>query len=66
MIMPFGKHQGRELTDVPYEYLVWVRTNIPLKSKKLKTEIEWCILEIETEWQENEDMCAWYGMLEEH
>ena len=65
MTMTFGKYQGYELTEIPYEYLVWVRTNVQIKSRKLKQEIEWRILEIEAYWQECEELSNWWG-LDEH
>lgn len=64
MIMSFGKYQGYELTEIPYEYLVWVRTNVQIKSRKLKQEIEWRILDIEAYWQECEGMCR--SLYDEH
>ncbi len=59
MEMPFGKYQGRKIEEIPYDYLVWLRTNVPLKSKNLKTAIEYRILDIEAEWQACEDLCIW-------
>ncbi len=26
MLMPFGKHQGKPLSSLPYDYLLWLRT----------------------------------------
>lgn len=57
MEMTFGKYKGYDIKEIPYEYLVWVRTNVDIKYRKLKQEIEWRILEIEAYWQECEDMC---------
>ena len=30
MRMPFGKHKGRELTEIPPDYLEWVARNLTI------------------------------------
>jgi hypothetical protein len=30
MKMPFGKHKGRELTEIPPDYLEWIATNLTI------------------------------------
>jgi len=37
-IMPFGKHKGRALSDIPEDYLVWVLDNCNL-TPRLRTAI---------------------------
>ena len=27
-IMPFGKHQGKEMQEVPADYLIWLKDNM--------------------------------------
>lgn len=27
MTMPFGKHKGEDLADIPVDYLVWIEEN---------------------------------------
>lgn len=31
-IMPFGKHKGEYLGDIPLDYLIWVYENLDLHS----------------------------------
>ena len=31
MQMPFGKYEGREITDVPKGYLRWLENNVPIQ-----------------------------------
>lgn len=38
--MPFGKHKGKPLTDVPSDYLLWVYENKDDLYGNLKTYIE--------------------------
>jgi uncharacterized protein (DUF3820 family) len=40
MIMPFGKHKGIELDDVPANYLLWCYENIPQLDYGVKAYIE--------------------------
>ena len=40
MIMPFGKHRGKQLRDVPEPYLVWVLDNCNDISPTLRWAIE--------------------------
>ncbi len=40
MYMPFGKHRGRPLEDVPHTYLLWVLDNCTNISGTLRAEIE--------------------------
>lgn len=37
--MLFGKHKGKEVSEVPRKYLEWVEANIPIRSKELAEEI---------------------------
>ncbi len=36
MKMPFGKHAGLELTDVPRQYLIWLRRQPNLRGPLVK------------------------------
>ena len=38
--MPFGKHKGKDLEDIPEPYLTWVLDHCELKSASLETEIK--------------------------
>lgn len=40
MRMPFGKHRGKELRDIPDDYLLWVLGNIEYLNPVLRREIE--------------------------
>lgn len=40
MKMPFGKYYGKELQDIPDEYLNWALDNVKFKSPELKKSIE--------------------------
>jgi uncharacterized protein (DUF3820 family) len=40
MEMPFGKHKGTKLEDIPKHYLLWVLDHCVFKSPTLKGEIE--------------------------
>jgi hypothetical protein len=40
MEMPFGKHKGTKLEEVPKHYLLWILDNCDMKSPTLKSEIE--------------------------
>lgn len=42
-VMPFGKHKGKDLSDIPLFYITWVITNI-IDDNEL---INQCELEIE-------------------
>jgi hypothetical protein len=37
--MPFGKHKGQELRDVPQDYLCWILANIQDLNSVLRDEI---------------------------
>lgn len=40
-LMPFGKHKGKRLIDVPAHYLIWLlEFNEPLRNQQLKEYIE--------------------------
>ena len=39
MRMTFGKHKGRELSDIPHDYLLWVLDNCGTASLTLRMEI---------------------------
>lgn len=36
-LMPFGKHQGKKLVDVPGSYLLWLESNINLKNSNKRS-----------------------------
>ena len=38
--MPFGKHRGEPLGDIPLDYLDWVLENCELRSERLREAIE--------------------------
>jgi hypothetical protein len=40
MEMPFGKHKGEELEDIPVSYLRWVLRTVDLFDDELRQEIE--------------------------
>ncbi len=35
--MPFGKHQGKPVCELPYDYLVWLYNEVDLDSDLLAT-----------------------------
>ncbi len=39
MTMPFGKHKGEHIDDVPLDYLMWVYENCDLRSEALASAI---------------------------
>ena len=39
MIMPFGKHKGEDVGDLPDDYLMWMDENITFKSDDLEKAI---------------------------
>lgn len=39
MIMPFGKHRGREVNDLPKNYLQWLIDNVEFTSQRLEDAI---------------------------
>lgn len=39
MTMPFGKHKGEHVNDVPLDYLMWVVENCDLRSETLAAAI---------------------------
>lgn len=45
MKMPFGKHRGGQVEDIPHDYLLWVLDNVKKLSPTLRSEI-YCVLEI--------------------
>lgn len=49
MRMPFGKHRGKDLADIPDDYLVWVLDNCETISPTLRRAIE-ARLDIEAEY----------------
>lgn len=38
--MPFGKHKGTELEDLPKEYIEWVLTNVENLNWRLEEELQ--------------------------
>lgn len=38
--MPFGKHRGERLSDIPFSYLAWVLDNVESLNHYLRTAIE--------------------------
>lgn len=40
MKMPFGKHRGEDLEDIPDDYLVWILDNLDDLSPTLRRAIE--------------------------
>ncbi len=38
--LPFGKHRGKRLRDVPEHYLSWLRFNVPDLDANLKAAVE--------------------------
>ena len=47
--MPFGKHKGEPLSDVPAAYLNWLWKNRPLSDKMLSNYIENSLHELKQE-----------------
>ena len=39
MKMPFGKHVGEEVAEIPGNYLAWLWENVELRSRQLIREI---------------------------
>lgn len=39
MKMPFGKHVGEEIAEIPETYLIWLWENVELRSRDLIREI---------------------------
>lgn len=66
MTMTFGKYEGYDISDIPYEYLIWVRTNVKFKNYYLRRSIEHRIYDIEAEWQACEDLCLYHGHYNEY
>lgn len=52
--MTFGKYRGQEISEIPYEYLVWAQKYT--KNLYLRTAIEHRILELESEWLKCEEL----------
>lgn len=40
MEMPFGKHQGEEVEEIPVSYLRWILRNVHIRDDELREEIE--------------------------
>lgn len=40
MIMPFGKHKGQPVEDLPEDYLQWLKDNVELRSRRLKDAVD--------------------------
>lgn len=40
LTMPFGKHKGELLEDLPTEYIEWVLTNVESLNWRLKEELQ--------------------------
>ena len=40
MLMPFGKHKGEPIEDLPVDYLEWALGNIETLSPSLQAEME--------------------------
>jgi len=41
--MPFGKHRGKELDDIPLDYLEWLLHNVELRDPRLREEVEYLV-----------------------
>ena len=41
MIMPFGKHEGKDLEDIPSKYLYWLAENCDDDVIAVKADEEW-------------------------
>lgn len=41
MIMPFGKHRGKDMEDIPSSYLKWVAENIDKEDVAMAADEEW-------------------------
>ena len=41
--MPFGKHRGQRLEDIPQSYLCWVLDNVANLSPTLRRQIEYAL-----------------------
>lgn len=39
-VMPFGKHKGSLVSDIPADYLVWLYDKAELKNDKIRAYIE--------------------------
>lgn len=35
MKMPFGKHKGKDISDIPEQYLLWVWNNVDITNEEL-------------------------------
>ncbi len=49
-VMPFGKHKGKTLDDVPLSYLEWLRDLDDLQEPLLSAVLEYC----EQDWFQGE------------
>ncbi len=42
-IMPFGKHKGKKLIDVPDSYLIWLYDQRPISDRRLELYIKFAL-----------------------
>jgi hypothetical protein len=59
MIMPFGRHRGKKLDDVPLDYLAWVLENCANASPYLRDGIRRIISrEADSQAQQQDALCS--------
>jgi hypothetical protein len=70
MIMPFGKHRGKPLSEIPIQYLAWVLENCVNASPYLREEIRRILsAEAESTVKQADALCSlglvsqWYRLL---